>query len=332
MDRVARDVILRSLRNALPTNVQGLTAEIKSIVEQGHEPTLPTFLRESGVALSDIYAGGRAFSDVLERAGLPVLPAGPHESQLRRAIGRLLHIDDLERIATYKRLLIGESSAVLALSEREIRLWRMLVAQIMQGAMRRGDSLADATAHLWAHPQVRTEITQLLDVLGEDVEHEHPALASDSSCPLLIHARYSRVEIQAALGEGTGALVPLWQEGVKWLPDQAVDALVVTINKSDSGFSPSTAYRDFALSRTLFHWESQSRTSADSIVGMRYQEHVQRGSRVLLFARMNRDDRDFWFLGPCQYVTHQGSQPIQITWRLEYAIPPDLYPDMSAVA
>ncbi len=233
---------------------------------QGHEPTLPTFLRESGLALSDVYAGSRAFCDVLERAGVPLLPAGPHERQLRRAVGRLLHIDDLERIATYRRCSLG-IVACWRSSERDIRLWRMLVGAGHAGGAARSDSLADATAHLWAHPQVRAEIAQLLEVLGERVDHEHPALDADSACPLLIHARYSRVEIQAALGEGTGALVPLWQEGVKWLPDKRVDALVVTIDKSDGGFSPSTAYRDFALSRTLFHWESQSRTSADSPAG-----------------------------------------------------------------
>jgi hypothetical protein len=39
-------------------------------------------------------------------------------------------------------------------------------------------------------------------------------------------------------------------------------------------------YRDFALSPTLFHWESQSTTSSTSPTGQRYIHHRQRGSHM----------------------------------------------------
>ena len=61
--------------------------------------------RESGLDLPDVYDGSRGWSDLCEAAGVPIAPAGAHEKPLRRAIGRLLHIDDDERIATYRRLL-----------------------------------------------------------------------------------------------------------------------------------------------------------------------------------------------------------------------------------
>ena len=41
--------------------------------------------------------------------------------------------------------------------------------------------------------------------------------------------------------------------------------------------------RDLALGPSLFHWESQSTTTAASPTGQRYIHHEARGSRVLLF-------------------------------------------------
>ena len=137
--------------------------------------------------------------------------------------------------------------------------------------------------------------------------------------PLAVHSRYTRMEIQCALGDSKGTAVrpPTWREGVRWLPEAATDVFVFTLDKTDSGFSPTTRYRDYAISRNLIHWESQSMTTADSRTGRRYRSHEHSGSSVLLFARMHRSDRAFWFLGPATYVSHKGERPMQITWRLE---------------
>ena len=40
-----------------------------------------------------------------------------------------------------------------------------------------------------------------------------------------------------------------------------------TLDKSSGSFSPTTRYRDYAITRNLIHWESQSITRADSATG-----------------------------------------------------------------
>lgn len=82
--------------------------------------------------------------------------------------------------------------------------------------------------------------------------------------------------------------------------------------------------------RDLIHWESQSATRADSETGRRYQTHRARGTSIMLFARLRTDDRAFWFLGPAQYVRHEGELPMAITWRLEYPLPGDLFTSFAA--
>ena len=115
------------------------------------------------------------------------------------------------------------------------------------------------------------------------------------------------------------------REGVKWLPEQNTDVFMVTLNKSDKDYSPTTMYEDYSLSDNLFHWQSQSTTSDTSATGQRYISHVENGSKVLLFVREFKKNAlgtaPYTFLGPVEYVSHNGSRPMNIVWKLRYKIP-----------
>ena len=108
------------------------------------------------------------------------------------------------------------------------------------------------------------------------------------------------------------------------------ELLAFTLDKSSGGFSPTTRYRDYAISRTLIHWESQSGTRADSPTGLRYRNHERDGRSILLFTRLRADDRAFWFLGPATYRGHVGEKPMAITWELHHPLPGDLYAAFAA--
>lgn len=95
----------------------------------------------------------------------------------------------------------------------------------------------------------------------------------------------------------------------------------MTLVKDESRFSPTTRYRDYALSRELFHWQSQSNTPEDGPVGRAYREGTR---RCWLFVRRTQHDA-FHFLGPLAYVRHEGSKPMSITWRLAHPMPPALF-------
>jgi hypothetical protein len=108
------------------------------------------------------------------------------------------------------------------------------------------------------------------------------------------------------------------------------DALLVTLQKNEKEFSPQTMYRDFALTPTLFHWESQHRTGERSSTGLRYQNHERDGSHILLFTRERKENENghpeaFVFHGTAHYVEHQGERPMAITWRLDEEMPADLF-------
>lgn len=184
--------------------------------------------------------------------------------------------------------------------------------------------LAAAWERLRQHPQVCAEVSELLHVLDAAVDHVQPMLSTNTDVSLHVHARYTRLEVQAGFNDGAGFRPPRWDSGVKWLPGEQTDVFTLTLDKTIGEFSPTTRYLDYAISRDLIHWESQSTTSVTSPTGQRYLHHVEHGTTVVLFARLRADDRAFWCLGPATYVSHDGDRPIAITWRLAHKLPADL--------
>jgi hypothetical protein len=132
------------------------------------------------------------------------------------------------------------------------------------------------------------------------------------------------------MGEGEGVKTPPWREGVYDAKGAGADLLAFTLDKTSGEFSPTTRYSDYAISRELIHWESQSGTREGSPTGRRYQDHVSLGREVLLFARARVDDRAFWFLGPATYVSHEGEKPMAVTWKLQTPLPGDLFAAFAA--
>jgi hypothetical protein len=331
LDPVATEIVLANIRNAVPSRWTAKVEELRATAGSGQTVHLAEFLSESGLEVEDLYTGGKSWSDLLDAAGLSTSSPGPHEESLRRASGRLLHVDDTERLDSYRRILRADSPAdPSAMALRDRRLLRMLIASVLGSAIDKTASLQQACTLLWDHPQVRSELLELMDVLAGKIDHLHTPLSHPGDVPLQIHARYSRIEILAAFGIGRTAKVPPWQTGVYWAEEDGADLLAFTLDKTSGQFSPTTRYRDYAISRDLIHWESQATTRADSETGLRYQKHHIRDSSIMLFARLRTDDRAFWFLGPARYVSHEGELPMAITWRLDHPLPGDLFASFAA--
>jgi superfamily II DNA or RNA helicase len=331
LDRVASEIVLRSIKESVPSRWAAKVDELRSQSQRREEVRLVDYLEETGLELEDVYEGGRSWSELRADAGIPLATAGPQEDVLRRACGRLLHIDDPARLECYTRFLAPETPPHLAgLNALDLRLVRMLVAAVVDKAVSKGTSLDAGIALLWSHPAVRLELLQLLEALRPRVAHLHVPLDTHPDVPLQIHGRYSRIEILAAFAADSGAKVAPWQTGVRWVPEARTDLLAFTLDKTSGKFSPTTRYRDYAISRDLIHWESQSVTRADSATGQRYQRHMELGSTVQLFARSRADERAFWFLGPGTYVSHESETPMAVTWRLRHSLPGDLFASFAA--
>ncbi len=322
LDRVSRDIVLSNVRQAIRSRRTDLVADLKSL----GDVSLDRYLSETGRSLDEIYRGDPMGWMALRRlAQLPAPPAGPDEHVLVRAISRLRHIDDPERVDRYVAWM--RSPAVMdvsSLSKRERRLLEMLLAGLW------GDKtkvpLTAVVDRLWRNQASREELAEVLELMATGAEF----ILSDSGLgpdvPLTVHERYTRDEVLIALGDSTFEHQPTSREGVRSVRDLQTDCFFVTLDKTGESFSPTTRYRDYPISPTEFHWESQSTTRIASPTGRRYIGKSDPGWRFLLFVRESPQmptgrTAAFLFLGQVHYVRHQGEMPIQVTWQLETPMP-----------
>jgi hypothetical protein len=197
------------------------------------------------------------------------------------------------------------------------------------------ESVERGLAVVRAEEAARDELRAVIDLAFDDVRHVTVGLeGSLQHVPLQVHGRYQREEVLAALGYASLSRKPnSFREGVLYVPELDVDAFFVTLHKSDADYSPTTLYRDYPISLSLFHWESQSTTSVTSPTGQRY---LNGSSTKLLFVRQHKADEfgtsPYLFLGPASYVQHTADRPIAITWRLKHAMPQDFFTDATVAA
>lgn len=170
---------------------------------------------------------------------------------------------------------------------------------------------------------------ELLDVLNwqlAQTKHEQPAMEGLPNVPLRLHARYAREQILVSFGATTFERQAPAREGVFVIQEQNVELMFVTLDKNEKQFSPTTMYHDYAINEYLFHWQSQNSARPDRGRGKDYIQHQKIGKRLFLFVReQNKDEygRTMGFVnyGEVEYVSHTGSQPMSINWRLKTAMP-----------
>ncbi|MCF3106818.1 DUF3427 domain-containing protein [Streptomyces roseoverticillatus] len=328
LDRKSKKRILENIKNQINVNVTQLTREVAAYAL----PALPDYLRESQRELKELYRSGNSWTRLLRRARL-LSEFGPEgEEALLKRVAAFLHVDDPDRVAAYSRLLEDGSPAYEALDERGRAYARMLFFTLwpLGGNFTSYDEGFRALAGQTAF---RSELRQVLSYNLAHTEHlPVQLLGPRANTPLTVHASYSREEMLPALGaaELGGFLPGHFREGVKWCQDSKVDALLITLEKDEKDFSPETRYKDYARSPELFHWESQNQTSSTSPTGIRYQTHKAQGSDVFLFVRRYKKNdiggaQPWMLLGPAEYVSHEGSNPMGIIWKLKHEMPADVW-------
>ena len=170
---------------------------------------------------------------------------------------------------------------------------------------------------------MRKELIELLEYNYSKIDFIDEEVDLGFDCPIDLHCTYTQRQLLMGFDYLSFSSV---RQGVLWIESKKTDIFFITLNKSDKDYSPTTMYEDYSINDELFHWQSQSTTSEDSKTGKRYRNHVKEGSRVVLFVREFKNDKygktmPYTFLGPAEYVSHTGSKPMNIIWKLDKRIP-----------
>ena len=324
LDGVAQKLVLENVRQQVSPKKAALVSEIRAHPND----RLASYLEESGRGIEDILRGTqpvRSWTTLCRDAGKLGEEPGPRETELVKRVKALAHVDDRRRAEAYRALLAGGSVI-------EQRLAEMLFYSLFPDGG--GFDSAAAGLDVLCGEAVADEMRQVVDI-AFDAAHRSTYALGDvapelAEVPLALHATYSREEVLAGLGWVSDKRTPAtMREGVARCESINADAFLITLKKSDNDYSPTTMYRDFALSPDLFHWESQSTTSSASPTGQRYIHHRRDGSHILLFVREAKTNAlgaaPYIFLGPADYVSHEGDRPMAITWHLRQAMPTEVY-------
>lgn len=334
LDRMTQETVIGGIRAQLNRlQWRHLVADLRA------HPTadLGTFLDESGADLAAVYGPPKRGWTALQRAaGLHVARGGPREEELLARARAFAHVDDPDRAQAYRELLAGRVN-YSELDARSALFARMLFFSLWPN----GGSFASFEAGfdvLAGEEAVREELEQVIvRAFDRAAQVTHPLGNELSWCPLRVHGRYSREELLAATDYARLSRTPRSvMQGVAYAADRGVDNLMVTLHKAEKDYSPTTMYQDYAMSPTLFHWESQSSTTVDSPTGKRYVGHEGSGSHLFLYARERKTDElgteSYVFLGPAHYVRHEGERPIRMIIELHRSMPTEMFFAARAVA
>ena len=322
LEKEAQHYILRNIQNNISNgNLRLLISRIVTFEnESGKHLTLSNFVDYHHLDLRSVYKKD-LFSRLCQKANLREDFFAPDEEQMRKGFLRICHMNSSFQLKTLREILRAPESRLSILSDDEERILTMFHFSLW-GTNSGIGSLKESINRLKANGPIFSELLEVLDYLYEHTNLVTAKPQLPYSCPLELHANYSRDEVLSALGFWTLQSIPRMTEGVKYIPNINTDVFFITLNKSEKQYSPTTMYLDYALSDDLFHWQSQSTTSEQSPTGQRY---IHGGSTVLLFVRENNKEygetASYCFLGPATCVSHNGSRPINIEWRLRYKMP-----------
>ena len=326
LENKAAKYILDNIR-ASYGNTAGLISRIASFEEDtGFTLNLASFLEYYHLDVRSIYKFS-SFSRLCVRADKKDDFSEPMEEVLTKAFAKLSVIDSRRWIGFLLRLLPKLNDTDFGkLTPCEKRMLQMFYVTVW-GTVAEDFDNDEVLGNLYAladSPVMLSEIIELLKYQYNRIDFIDSPVDLGFECPLDLHCTYTRDQLLAALDYMKPSTV---REGVKWLPEKKIDVFFVTLNKSDKEYSPTTMYNDYSINERLFHWQSQSTTAESSPTGQRYIHHRERGSKVLIFVREFKSDRitggaeAYTYLGTANYVKHEGSRPMNITWSLDQPIP-----------
>jgi len=327
-EKVAQEKVLANIKANI-TNRSTLIQKMRSFqAETGGPLSFEEFLRRYNLRPLDIYRRG-TFCQLAALAG--VYPEIYADDRLFPKIAalRLATLDSSEAIEFIQMTLSDpRHCSRKTLSPREECMLALFSYSLKDEPFPREDAdVWEIFPEVFEHDEIRCEIYDLLEYNREHIVYPKKPIDLGFANALELHATYTRAQAFAALGHYTLTGKPAGgsREGVVYLEDKKADVFLVTLNKTEEHYSPTTMYKDYAVNERLFHWQSQSTTSASSPTGKRYIEHERHGNRILLFVReynkLNGVTQPYTFLGTARYLSHEGSRPMSITWELDHPMP-----------
>ena len=321
LEKIAQEYILKNIQSAV-FNIRDLNRMIQNFSNNfSGELNLRDFLENYGIEKNRFYSK-YSFYELLFKNNKRKEYKVKNYTELSNALRRFSRIDS-KRLLDFSERILKEGIDISGLGKRE-ELMLGIFHYTIWGNMPNisyQESLKDLKLD---NPDIVIELLDIIDynkgkLKAIEIEYE------DKDIPLDIYASYTTDQIMVAFGKTKEDYKYPIREGVLYIEDKHTDLFFITINKNEEDYIPSTMYNDFAKNSELFNWESQSTTGINSPTGKRYIYDRSKEHKILLFVRESRNEyhksAPYTFLGNAKYLSHKGSKPIQIVWKMDHKIP-----------
>lgn len=334
LDRLSRQYVLENISENLgrlavqvPDRLQTFTSET------GQELTFGNFIRYHDYE-PEVLLMKETWTQWKAKAQLAPIPVDPDMARLKKALIRATFINGPKE-ASLLRMVIskiaqGKTKEAMALAgDSAMLLYYRIWGD--KGKIVGISSLEDAFRRLSDNSSICADLDEILSwsLDTTEVSGQQPKLPY--VCPLELHAYYGIKEIQSAFGRANLKSAGQTGVGIMHFAEMKAYALLVTFQKTEKEFSPSTMYADYPVSRELLHWESQANTAQDHPAGQNLIHHKKRGYTVLVFAcgqkKRNGVTNPFTYLGPVDLISYEGERPIKMVWKLRFPMPVEMFED-----
>ena len=329
MEKQAKEYILRNI-NSFINNKTTIINKIKSFeIESGKTLSLTSFIDFYNISLKEIYKTKNSFYRLCVNAKVKDEFKNIDESILSGGLLRLINTDSVRLLKFWINTLedFKNNQKIKIFSDSEEKMLLMLYYTLYTKSPKELgiNNINEFLQRLYLNDVIYNEI---LEVLKYNLSHIKVKTLSDNldyDSHLEVNATYTKEQILAAIGKSNIEKQYPLREGVLYIDEKKTDIFLITLNKVEKHFSPSTMYEDYAINDELFNWQSQSRTSIDSPTGQRYINHRNTDNNILLFVRENKSEEGvtspYIYLGPADIVQFSGSKPINIVWKLRNKLP-----------
>jgi hypothetical protein len=333
LDRVAREHVLDNIRENLRNIAVQVPDRLESFEhESGLALTFGNFVRFHDYQPEILLSGKKTWTQWKAAARLAETPTDPDIDQLRPALISAAQTSGPREIARLRKVIthLKAEDVAAALTEAgdtalvtHYRIWgqpgrKLGIASIEESYRRAAQN-----------PSLLRDLDEVLAWADEESRVGSELLNLPFPCSLELHATYGSDEIKAALGKASFESAGETGSGVIRCSGIKAIVALVTFQKTEKQFSPSTMYQDYPISRKLLHWETQGVTSQASETGQNFIHHQQRGQTMLFFVRSRKRvdgvTAPFTFLGPAKLVSFQSERPIQMVWRLDHSMPVEIF-------
>ena len=338
LEMKAKEFILDNIKKATSLNRNQLVNKIKNFRHQTHLPlTLKNFSRFYHFPLQLIYKRNNWTRLCALAEQIDDYPA-INEDEIYRAISKKWLSCHSQSYFKFIHTLAKKNFQITydQLNKEEEAMCLMLHYDVWQ-TPGTNSTLEASIQAIGKNKILNAEIMELMEILLDRIDYIERQIQLPYTQPLKVHSRYTRDQILSAFKFYSFDNKASIREGVAYSKEKNTELLFITLNKSEKDFSPSTLYEDFAISETLFHWQSQNAVSPQKGKGLSYIHHQRESKKILLFVREKNEDEygntmAFVFIGEGNLEEHYGSKPMSIKWELKEPMPSYLWKDSAKMA